>query len=259
MTLTILSGLIGLCAGSFLNVCIHRIPLGQTPWNPPRSYCPSCKAPVRAVHNIPLFSYLFLRGRCADCSARIPLRYPLVELAAAALFAWAAWAEGPTPAGARAALFGALLLALGVIDWRTERLPDVLTGIGAALALIFAAAESALAGAWKPLADAGMAGAVGFGSLWLIRAVANLAYRKEAMGFGDVKLIGMIGLFLGSWSLALLTISLSAVIGSVGGLAVIRIRGRKQIPYGVFLGTAAWISGRWGVPLLDWYFSLWGG
>ncbi len=259
MTLTILSGLIGLCAGSFLNVCIHRIPLGQTPWNPPRSYCPSCGEPVRAVHNIPLFSYLLLRGRCADCSARIPLRYPLVELTAAALFAWAAWEDGPTLDGARTALFGALLLALGVIDWRTERLPDVLTGTGAALALTFAAAESTLAGAWMPLVDAGAAGAVGFGSLWLIRTLANLAYRREAMGFGDVKLIGMIGLFLGSWSLVLLTISLSAVIGSVVGLAVVRLRGRQQIPYGVFLGIAAWVSGRWGGHLLEWYFSLWRG
>lgn len=259
MTLTILSGLIGLCAGSFLNVCIHRIPLGQTPWNPPRSYCPSCGAPVRAVHNIPLFSYLFLRGRCADCSARIPPRYPLVELAAAALFAWAAWAEGTTLNGARLALFGALLLALGVIDWRTERLPDVLTGIGAAMAVAFAAAEAAMAGAWTPLVDAAAAGAVGFGSLWLIRTLANLAYRGEAMGFGDVKLIGMIGLFLGSWSLVLLTISLSAVIGSLVGLAVVRLRGRRQIPYGVFLGIAAWVSGRWGFLLLETYFSLWSG
>ena len=259
MTLAILSGLIGLCAGSFLNVCIHRIPLGQTPWNPPRSYCPACEAPVRAVHNIPLFSYLYLRGQCADCSARIPLRYPLVELAAGGLFAWAAWTEGPTLNAARWALFGGLLLALGVIDWRTERLPDVLTGVGAASALAFASAEAALSGAWTPLVDAGLAGAVGFGSLGLIRLLANLAYRREAMGFGDVKLIGMIGLFLSSWGFVLLTVSLSAILGSVIGLAVIRLRGRREIPYGVFLGLAAWVSGQWGAPILNWYFSLWKG
>ena len=254
--LSALSALFGLCIGSFLNVCIHRIPIGQTPWNPPRSYCPACKKPVRPLHNIPIMSYLLLRGRCAGCSERIPIRYPLVELSAAALFAWSFWRFGWTLDAARGALLGSLLLALGVIDWRTGRLPNALTGAGALSALCAAAIESAASAGWEPLWGALLGGAAGAAVLWTARILGSLAFRQEALGFGDVKLIGMTGLFLGDWGLALLTVAFSAFIGCAVETPRLLWREKRRIPYGAYLAIAGWVCLIWGDLILGWYLSL---
>ncbi len=251
------AALVGLAAGSFLNVVIHRVPIGETPSRPRRSYCPHCRAPIRARDNVPVASYLALRGACRDCGARISPVYPAVELAMAVVCGGVVAWRGPTLAGAHAATFLAVLLALTVTDLRTLRLPNAITGVGAAVALAFAAVAARSAGSWQPLMASAAAGALGFGVLGLVRVAGSAAMRREAMGLGDVKLAAMIGAHLADWRLMLLTVALSALIGSVVGVALrVARRNQREIPYGPFLAGAAAVSLVWGPELVRAYVRL---
>jgi leader peptidase (prepilin peptidase) / N-methyltransferase len=248
------AALVGLAAGSFLNVVIHRIPIGETPSVPRRSYCPHCRAPIRARDNVPVVSYMILRASCRDCGARINPLYPAVELSTAAMCVGAVAWRGPTLAAAQAAVFLCLLLTLAVIDMRTLRLPNALTGAGAVLGLGFAVSAAAAERSWEALVGVLIAAAVGLAVLGVVRVAGSAAMRREAMGLGDVKLAGMIGAYLADWRLMLLTIALSAAIGSVVGVALrLAPAKRREIPYGPFLAAAAGVSLVWGREIIQAY------
>jgi len=245
-------GVFGLMVGSFLNVCIARLPRGGSLISPP-STCPTCNRLIAWRDNIPLVSYLLLRGRCRQCKTPISVRYPLVEAATAVVFLLQAWVE-PTiglPLASRL-VFSALLVALAVTDLETFRLPNPLTfgGLAAGLAFSLVIAPgivAALAGA-----------ALGAGVLLLIRWTWLRATGTDAMGLGDVKMLAMIGAFLG-WQQIFVVLLLSSLVGAVIGLLIAGTgRGsmRTKLPFGVFLALAALVASLVGAPLLDWYLGL---
>lgn len=263
-------GTLGLLVGSFLNVVIHRLPLmmerqwrddcaslatavaaptvAAEPFNlvVPRSRCPHCAAMITAIDNVPLLSYLLLGGRCRHCRARIPLRYPLVELAGGLLGLAVAMHFGFGWAGFLAAIFAWALLALAAIDFDTQLLPDAIT-----LPLLWLGLLVNSAGVFVDLHTAVYGAAAGYLSLWSIYWSFRLATGKEGMGFGDFKLLGMIGAWLGWQSLPLVLLGASAV-GAVVGISLIAFAGHgrhKPIPFGPYLACAGLIALIWGEPL----------
>lgn len=226
--------LLGLVAGSFLNVLIHRLPAGESVLFP-GSRCPVCAAPIRVRDNLPVVSWLLLAGRCRDCRARIPMRYPLVELLTGLLFAWAPEGGDPALAVSRIVLLG-LLLTLAVTDWERMVLPDALTLPGTALGLALAGPRSDL-DLLTSAAGALLAATVLFSlrALWLrFRGV-------EAVGLGDVKLLLLIGAFLGPPA-ALGAVALAAALGVLvaGPLLLLgRIRRDTPLPFGTLLALGA--------------------
>jgi leader peptidase (prepilin peptidase)/N-methyltransferase len=271
----------GLCIGSFLNVVIHRLPRmmerdwreqcaelasstgephGSSPVSPPtakeqqgrynlfvpRSACPSCGRQIRALENVPVLSWIALRGKCAGCGARISLRYPVVEIAAGALAAYAAWRYGASLAALGAMAFGWSLLALTVIDLDTQLLPDDIT-----LPLLWAGLLLNLGGIYAPLASAVIGAVAGYVVLWSIYLAFKFATGKEGMGYGDFKLLAAIGAWLG-WQKLPMVILFSSVVGAVVGigLMVFARHGReKPIPFGPYLAAAGLIAMLWGEPI----------
>jgi leader peptidase (prepilin peptidase)/N-methyltransferase len=238
----------GLVLGSFLNVVVHRLPREMSLLRP-RSHCPGCGAPVRWFDNVPVFSYLVLRGRCRGCRAPISPRYPLLELAAGALLAACIARFGVTPAGAEAAVLVLLLLPLAVIDLEHHLLPDALTLPGITCGLAFSAA-----GGLATLRDAAIGTLVGGALPYLVIVVYRLLRGVEGMGLGDVKLLAMVGAFLG-WQGALLTLGGGSCIGAVVGLALIatgRAGRDTELPFGVFLSLAAVAALFFGPQAVRW-------
>ena len=256
-----LAGVFGLLIGSFLNVVIHRLPkMLEQQWaaeyahyaaegtegpevtapaislSHPRSACPSCGHAIRWHQNIPILSYLALRGRCAGCGTRISLRYPLVELFTATLFAFCAWRWGITPTGAAWCLFCAVIVALAGIDWDTTLLPDDLT-----LPLLWAGLlASALQWTDVPLFSAVMGAAAGYLSLWSVYWGFKLATGKEGMGYGDFKLFAALGAWFG-WQALVPIILMASVIGAIVGIAMKLTSGLREggyVPFGPFLAGA---------------------
>lgn len=228
----------GLVIGSFLNVVIYRLPREMSLVRP-RSHCPACGATVRWFDNLPLLSYVMLLGRCRRCRARISLRYPLVEVATAALLVAVTVRFGVSPGAAAAAVLALLLLPLAVIDVEHHLLPDPLTLGGLAIGLVVN-----WFGVLVPLREALIGAALGaalpFAVMLLYKAVRGV----EGMGLGDVKLLAMIGAFLG-WRGALLTLCLGAVAGAAVGLAmIVARRGRMdtELPFGTFLAGGALVT-----------------
>lgn len=245
-------GLLGLMVGSFLNVCIARLPAGESIVSPP-SRCPSCARPIGWGDNIPVVSYVLLRGRCRGCRAHISLRYPLVEAGTAAVFLLQACTEPAigVPLASRL-VFSALLVALAVTDWETFRLPNALTFSGLAAGLGFALVIP------PGLFDALVGAALGAGILLAIRWAWLRATGTDAMGLGDVKMLAMIGAFLG-WQQVFVVLLLSTLAGAIVGLLVAGTgRGsmRTKLPFGVFLAMAALVASLAGAPLLEWYLGL---
>jgi len=257
----------GLCIGSFLNVVIHRLPkmmerdwreqcaelTAQTSAAPvpagrynllvPRSACPACGHRIGALENIPLASWLALRGKCSACAARIAVRYPVVELLAGLIGAYAAWRFGPSLAALGAMGFGWALLALTVIDLDTQLLPDDIT-----LPLLWAGLAFNLGGTFVPLRTAVIGAIAGYLALWLVFWAFKLATGKEGMGYGDFKLLAAIGAWLG-WQKLPMVILLSSVVGAVVGIALIvfaRHGREKPIPFGPYLAAAGLIALFWG-------------
>lgn len=266
--LVLVCTMLGLLVGSFLNVVAFRLPLmmertfrreareilrlpargegAPLTLSTPRSRCPSCQAPIAAWHNVPILGWLWLRGRCARCAAPISAQYPLAEAACGALSAACAWRFGYGPEFAWALVLTWALLALSLIDLRTELLPDditlPLTWLGLALALVpvFADLRSAVIGA-----------IAGYGSLWLVYQLFKLATGKEGMGFGDFKLLAALGAWLG-WQALPQILLISSAVGAVTGIALmLGGRQRRQMPFGPFLAAAGWIALIWGetIPL----------
>jgi leader peptidase (prepilin peptidase) / N-methyltransferase len=263
---------LGLAIGSFLNVCIYRIPRDGLTVNSPRgSFCPVCETSIRPYDNIPVLSYLLLRGRCRRCDAKISSVYPLVELFTGCLFLLMYYRFGLTLDLVRSCLFVAVLVPISMIDARLYIIPNILVAAGliGGLAIVIAIAleRQDLTYLIKHLISA----IVGGGALTLVAVLGSLALGKPAMGGGDIKLMVLIGLFLGEiepttslfgWRDLLVVIVLSAFIGSiVGGILMIRSGKKPQsmIPYGPFLALAALLDLLWGEAMWMGYMRLLGG
>jgi leader peptidase (prepilin peptidase) / N-methyltransferase len=243
--------LLGLAVGSFLNVCIHRIPRGGSIASPP-SACPACHARLRWYDNLPVLSYLLLSGRCRACGHPISPRYPVVEIVTMAVFLLHLVVFGWTALLAVRVAFACALIVLFAIDLEHQLLPNVITlpGIAAGLAASLVLPPG--------LRDAVLGTLVGGGVLWLIGEAYYRYAGQEGMGGGDVKMLAMIGAFLG-WPLVVVTLVLSSVAGSAIGLLVIAIRrgGMKHaLPFGTFLALGALVASLVGDQIVAWYLGL---
>jgi leader peptidase (prepilin peptidase) / N-methyltransferase len=243
--------LLGLAVGSFLNVCIHRLPRGESLALPP-SRCPACEYRLRWFDNLPVVSYALLAGRCRKCRSPISIRYPLVELATMALFVIHGEVFGWSALLVPRLLFACAMIVLFAIDLEHHLLPNVITLPAIAIGLISSAVLP------PGIVDALIGVLVGGGVLWLIGEAYFRYSGHEGMGGGDVKMLAMIGAFLG-WKLVLVTLVLSSVAGSLIGLLVILIKrgGMKYaLPYGTFLALGALIASLAGEQIVNWYVSL---
>ena len=266
---------LGLCIGSFLNVVIHRLPKmlerewraecaalgGQEPPKEeplnlfvPRSRCPSCGHKIGALENVPLISWVVLRGKCSSCKARISAKYPVVELLAGIAAGYSAWRFGPSLAALGASVFIWFTIALAVIDQETGLLPDDLT-----LPLIWIGLLLNLQGAFVPIQDAVLGAVAGYLALWLVYWAFKLLTGKEGMGFGDFKMNAAVGAFLG-WKMLPLVILLSSLVGLVFGAAqMFAARGRYdggfRFHFGPYIAIAGVIALYWGEAMMRWYMS----
>ena len=273
-----LAGVLGLIVGSFLNVVILRLPARlMHDWRqqsrdllelepedsasaPPGivrepSHCPHCKHPLGVLENIPLLSWLMLRGRCKHCGAAISAQYPIVELLSALCSAAVMWKFGLGWQAGAGLLLTWTLIALAGIDVRTQLLPDQMTlpllwlGLVLSLFPLFIGSSAAIQGA-----------AIGYLSLWSVYWLFKLSTGKEGMGYGDFKLLGALGAWMGTAAL-LPIILLSSLIGAVIGGAFLAIQGKDRatpIPFGPFIAAAGWVQFVWGAKLFDWYQLLLG-
>jgi leader peptidase (prepilin peptidase)/N-methyltransferase len=286
---------LGLLVGSFLNVVIYRLPImlqrawreqyaelagddgtaraadqrGAVPADPPataerfdlvapRSRCNHCGHRIRAVENIPVLSYLLLGGRCSSCGTRIGLRYPLVELTTGVLSAVVAWHFGAGWTAVFALVFTWALIAAAGIDLDHQLLPDLITLPLLWLGLLVSLASEGGQPLFVDPRSAILGAAAGYLSLWLLFHVYRLLTGKEGMGYGDFKLLGALGAWLG-WQLLPLVILLSAVVGAVTGGALIAFRGRDHqvpMPFGPFLAAAGWVALLWGRELVGFYLEV---
>ncbi len=253
MIAAVLAGILGLLIGSFLNVCIHRLPRDLSVIRP-RSHCPECERPIAWYDNVPVVSYVLLGGKCRHCGWGIPWRYPLVELATGALFFAAVRLHGPEPLAWKLCLLAALLVELSVSDLETRILPDEFTlggtVLGVALAfwvpmpagLVSVMAAGAVGQAAASAAEAAAGAAFTGGALWLVGWLYQKVRKREGLGFGDVKLVALIGAFLGLQG-TLLALILGSVAGSVIGVVYIWLAKKQaasyELPYGTFLGAGA--------------------
>ena len=246
-----LLAMLGLAVGSFLNVCIYRLPRGGSlMW--PGSRCPACGAAIRWYDNVPVLGYLLLAGRCRSCRKAIGVVYPIVELATMAMFLAHYWAIGPTPLLVVRIAFGCAMVVLFAIDLEHQILPNAITLPGILVGLA--------ASLWLPpgLPSALIGVVAGGGSLWLLFAIWKWLRGVEALGMGDVKMLAMVGAFLG-WEQVILTLVLSSVAGSLVGLGLIASgRGSlgSKLPYGTFIALGALVSSLAGDRLVAWYVGL---
>jgi leader peptidase (prepilin peptidase) / N-methyltransferase len=275
--LTALAGVIGLMVGSFLNVVIYRLPvMMQQNWRKecaeylqiestgtehepeqlnlvlPLSRCPSCKTPIKPYHNIPIVSYLFLKGQCAACGNPISLRYPIIEAFTAITSAIVAWHFGYTPQTLFALILTWSLITLSFIDIDHQLLPDNIT-----LPILWLGLFLSLFGLYTDT-HASIIGAIaGYASLWAIYHLFKLATGKEGMGYGDFKLLALFGAWLG-WQYLPVIILLSSLVGAIIGLSMIIIVKHDHntpIPFGPYLAAAGWIALLWGHDLNQFYLN----
>ncbi|WP_411383810.1 prepilin peptidase [Pseudomonas sp. L7] len=270
------AAVLGLLVGSFLNVLVHRLPVMlERQWQNearevlgmpvqaherfdlclPASHCPSCGHRIRAWENIPVVSYLALRGRCSACKGRISPRYPLVELVCAGLSLVVAWHFGVSVQALLALVLTWCLLALSLIDAEHQLLPDVLVLPTLWLGLVVNAF-----GLFVPLADALWGAVVGYLSLWSVYWLFRLVTGKEGLGYGDFKLLALLGAW-GGWQVLPLTLLLSSVVGAVIGLCLLRLRKASlgtTMPFGPYLAIAGWIAWLWGDEIYASYMQLLG-
>lgn len=232
----------GSIVGSFLNVCIHRLPRGESVVFP-SSHCPGCLRPIPWYMNIPLASYLALRGRCAYCKAKISFRYCIVEALTAAMFVLIYWRFGMSPEFAVYSALFSVLIVVSFIDIEHWIIPDELVIPGAVAGLLLSAAYPKLQGEASrllALGDSFLGLAFGFVSLYLLGVFGKIVYKKEAMGGGDLTLFMFIGAFLG-WKLAVVVFFLAPVFGSLVGVPKLLMKKQETIQYGPFLVLAAFV------------------
>jgi leader peptidase (prepilin peptidase)/N-methyltransferase len=268
------AGLFGLMIGSFLNVVIHRMPkmmqresdnyVAHESGKPlphtdrynlivPRSACPHCGHQITALENIPVISWLFLRGKCSDCKAPISARYPIVELLTALVSALLIWRFGSGLAGLATLVFAWMLIAMTLIDFDTQLLPDDLT-----LPLLWCGLLVNMSGIFVPLDEAVIGAVAGYLSLWSVYWLFKLTTGKEGMGYGDFKLLAALGAWLG-WKMLPVIILLSSVVGAVVGIALIAFakHGRdKPIPFGPYLAAAGMLALLYGKAITETYLGF---
>lgn len=275
-------GLVSLCIGSFLNVVIYRLPIMmQREWQTecrvlladdlkptkadntetefnlvkPNSTCPKCKTAIKPWQNIPVISWLLLKGRCASCSNPISVRYPIVEMLTAVLSLIVAYTFGVTEQALLYILITWVLVALTFIDIDHMLLPDQLT-----LPLVWLALIAAVMGITISPTDAIIGAACGYLSLWSVFWLFKLLTGKEGMGYGDFKLLAVFGALLG-WQSLLTIVLLSSVVGAIIGIALLSIQGKDKatpIPFGPYLAIAGWVTLLWGTQIQVFYFNLLG-
>jgi leader peptidase (prepilin peptidase)/N-methyltransferase len=241
------AAVLGAALGSFLNVCIVR--WGAEPKESvvrPRSRCPQCGKGIAWYDNIPVLSWLLLRGRCRGCGNPISVQYPLVEIAAAIVWGYLGARHGPTIEALRGAVFGTILLGIAVTDLRAYIIPDEFTLGGLVLGLGFSLAGN------PGLLAAAIGAAAGFLLLWVVGAAGTWLFKQEAMGGGDIKMMAMVGAFLG-WKGVLLTIFLGALLGSLIFVPMHLAGSRRLVPFGVFLALGAAVAWLVGPAVYEWY------
>ncbi len=248
------AAVLGAVVGSFLNVCVYRWPLGQSVVRP-RSRCPGCGSPIAWYDNVPLVSWVLLRGRCRHCHERISVQYPLVELATALIWLAAAARFGVSVEALRMAAFLTLLLGIALTDARHMVIPDQLSIPGGVIGLALAAVPGGMS-----FLGAVLGAVVGFAFFWLVKLAAEKVFRKPALGEGDVFMLAMIGAFVGVPGV-LLTVLLGSLLGLLIGVPVSWWRGRltlmgTYLPLGTFLALGAAIDYTWGDALVRWYLRL---
>ena len=266
----------GLSIGSFLNVVVHRLPIMlKQEWQSearllldvqvpdkqeskrynlvtPRSACPACGQPISSIHNIPLISYLLLKGRCASCQARIALRYPLLELVTGVATVTVISVLGPTMQGMLACLLTYSLIALSQIDFETKLLPDDIT-----LPILWLGLIANMYDTFTDLQSAVIGAVLGYLALWTVYQGFRVITGKEGMGFGDFKLLALLGAWLG-WQALTFIILMSSIIGTLVGVTLILLGWDRNdaIPFGPYLAGAGWISLLWGDILLSRYLQV---
>jgi leader peptidase (prepilin peptidase)/N-methyltransferase len=246
---TLIAFLFGAIVGSFLNVCIYRLPRGESVVTP-RSHCTGCGTLIRAWDNIPLVSFLILRGRCRDCGEPISWRYPLVEGLTALLFALTVGRFGMTSLAASLLFLVSALVVVAFVDLDHQVIPNVITLPGIPLGLL-----AGLAVGGPPILDRILGALTGAGFLYLVLLYGSAWYGQDAMGEGDLNLMALVGAFLG-WQAVVLTLLVGCLSGSLVGLTLIALRrlGRREhIPFGPFLVLGALVSLFWGDTLVAWY------
>jgi leader peptidase (prepilin peptidase)/N-methyltransferase len=245
------AAMLGLCVGSFLNVVIYRLPRGESLVFPP-SRCPKCGHKLSWFENIPLVSWLVLRGRCRRCGTRISMQYPIVEAVTAIAAVLVVLTTPVSLVLASRLVLTAILIALFVIDLELQILPNAITLPGIVVGFLFS-----LFGPPGPVSS--LLGIVlGGGVLYGIAAAYYVVRREEGMGMGDVKMLAMIGAFLG-WQAVLLTLVLSSLVGAIVGVALMASKNeglKYALPFGTFLSIAAFVTMLFGAPFIDWYFGL---
>ncbi|HSQ84979.1 MAG TPA: prepilin peptidase [Desulfobacterales bacterium] len=240
----------GMCIGSFLNVCIYRLPSSMSILKPSRSFCPQCKSAIKFYDNIPVFSYIWLKGRCRNCKASISLRYPLVELITGILAIAILFLFGLTLEGLVYFIFISSLLVITFIDIDHKIIPDIITLPGIPIGLLASFVLPAMT-----FISSLVGLLVGGGSLLLVAWVYSLITHKEGMGGGDIKLLGMIGAFLG-WKGVIFTIFAASLTGTLVGIIVMLQKGKNlkfAIPFGPFLSIGAMSYVFFGERVMYWY------
>ncbi|TFG65988.1 MAG: prepilin peptidase [Gemmatimonadales bacterium] len=240
--------IVGAAIGSFINVLVARLPLGESPVRP-RSRCPNCSTQISWYDNVPMVSWLLLRGRCRSCRTRISIEYPLVEAGTAAIWLGVAWLYGPTWHALLGAILLSLVFTIALVDSRHYLIPDPISLGGLAAVLAF----SFLPGHPSPLVSL-LGAAAGFGVLFGVGLLGEWIFKKPAMGGGDMKMMAMVGAFLGP-SGAMLTIFLGALVGTIV-FAPVSLRTDREVPFGVFLAVGAATTFLLGHALASWYTGM---
>lgn len=250
----IYAAVVGAAIGSFLNVCIYRWPAEESVVKP-RSRCPGCNQPIAWHDNIPILSWLLLRGRCRRCGTSVSVQYPIIEAATALIWVGSVVAHGASIEALRAALFLTILLGIAMTDAREMVIPDQFSLGGTAIGLLLAALPGGF-----PFLRALLGAAVGYFLLWGVKLAAEKALKKPALGVGDIHMMAMVGAFTGPAG-ALLTIMLGSVLGLLLGVPYTWIRGRLQalnsyLPLGVFLAMGGAVTYLWGHLIINWYVGF---